>query len=44
MEVDRARVVAYRISALGLAQQGSQRPADLPVLDLGVPEAGVAFA
>src|SRR3954447_19150178 len=34
--VDRARVMAYRVRELGLAERGAARPADLPVLDLGV--------
>jgi len=38
MDVDRGRVMAYRIAALGLAVRGRDRPADLPVLDLGVQE------
>lgn len=36
--VDRAQVMAYRLAELGLSARGSQRPADLPVLDLGVQE------
>ncbi|MGK5680670.1 DNA glycosylase AlkZ-like family protein [Actinoplanes sp. URMC 104] len=36
--VDRAQVMAYRVAALGLAERVSDRPADLPVLDLGVQE------
>ncbi|WP_250001496.1 DNA glycosylase AlkZ-like family protein [Actinoplanes sp. M2I2] len=36
--VDRARAMAYRVAALGLAERSSDRPADLPVLDLGVQE------
>ncbi|HEX5204086.1 DNA glycosylase AlkZ-like family protein [Paractinoplanes rhizophilus] len=36
--VDRAQVMAYRVTALGLAERTDQRPADLPVLDLGVQE------
>ncbi|MET0423181.1 MAG: winged helix DNA-binding domain-containing protein [Actinoplanes sp.] len=38
LSVDRAQVMAYRVAALGLASRGSQRPADLPLLDLGVQE------
>ena len=38
VNVDRAQVMAYRVAALGLAARGSERPADLPVLDLGVQE------
>ena len=38
MQVDRARVMAYRVAALGLAERGKKRPADLAVLDLGVQE------
>ncbi len=30
--------MAYRVAALGLAQRSSARPADLPILDLGVQE------
>ncbi|MBU2668541.1 winged helix DNA-binding domain-containing protein [Actinoplanes bogorensis] len=30
--------MAYRVATLGLAERGSARPADLPVLDLGVQE------
>src|SRR3954467_12770404 len=37
-QVDGARVMAYRVRALGLADRGRQRPADLAVLDLGVQE------
>lgn len=36
--VDRAQAMAYRVAALGLAERSSSRPADLPVLDLGVQE------
>ena len=36
--VDRAQVMAFRVSALGLAERSDRRPADLPVLDLGVQE------
>jgi hypothetical protein len=36
--VDRAQVMAYRVGVLGLAARGSARPADLPVLDLGLQE------
>jgi hypothetical protein len=38
VSVDRAQVMAFRVAALGLAERGDQRPADLPVLDLGVQE------
>ena len=38
VNVDRARVMAYRIAALGLADRSADRPADLPVLDLGLQE------
>lgn len=38
ISVDRAQVMAYRVNALGLAVRGDKRPADLPVLDLGVQE------
>jgi Winged helix DNA-binding domain len=38
VEVDRARVMAYRVAALGLAERGKDRPGDLAVLDLGVQE------
>jgi Winged helix DNA-binding domain len=38
VSVDRAQVMAYRVAALGLAARSSQRPADLPLLDLGVQE------
>jgi hypothetical protein len=38
VQVDRAQVMAYRVTALGLAQRGRKRPADLDVLDLGVQE------
>lgn len=38
ISVDRAHVMAYRIRALGLATRGSERPGDLPVLDLGIQE------
>ncbi|GAA2574230.1 crosslink repair DNA glycosylase YcaQ family protein [Winogradskya consettensis] len=38
MDVTRTQVMAYRVAALGLAHRGSQRPADLRVLDLGVQE------
>src|SRR3954453_2543889 len=38
VSVDRAQVMAFRVAALGLAEGGDQRPADLPVLDLGVQE------
>jgi hypothetical protein len=36
--VDRAHVMAYRMRALGLATRGSERPGDLPVLDVGIQE------
>ncbi|WP_240669897.1 DNA glycosylase AlkZ-like family protein [Actinoplanes solisilvae] len=35
---DRAQVMAYRVAALGLASRWRAKPADLPVLDLGVQE------
>jgi hypothetical protein len=38
VSVDRAQVMAYRLAALGLAARSRKRPADLPVLDLGVQE------
>ncbi|GIE33598.1 hypothetical protein Ait01nite_066430 [Actinoplanes italicus] len=38
IDVDRARVMAYRIAAQGLADRTGDRPADLPLLDLGVQE------
>jgi hypothetical protein len=38
IDVDRERVMAYRIAAHGLADRSGDRPADLPVLDLGVQE------
>jgi hypothetical protein len=38
VSVDRARVMAYRVSALGLAERSKERPGDLPLLDLGVQE------
>ena len=38
VSVDRAQVMAYRVAALGLADRGGERPADLDVLDLGVQE------
>jgi hypothetical protein len=38
VSVDRAQAMAYRVAALGLASRGDRRPADLPVLDLGVQE------
>jgi hypothetical protein len=38
VQVDRARVMAYRVAALGLAERGKDRPGDLAVLDLGVQE------
>jgi hypothetical protein len=38
VDVDRARVMAYRVGALGLATRGNERPGDLAVLDLGVQE------
>ncbi|MFG1607516.1 DNA glycosylase AlkZ-like family protein [Actinoplanes sp. NPDC049265] len=37
-QVDRARVMAYRVAALGLAERVADRPGDLPLLDLGVQE------
>ncbi|BEL10138.1 crosslink repair DNA glycosylase YcaQ family protein [Actinoplanes sichuanensis] len=38
IDVDRERVMAYRIAAQSLADRTGDRPADLPVLDLGVQE------
>jgi hypothetical protein len=38
ISVDRAQVLAFRLAALGLAERGDTRPADLPLLDLGVQE------
>src|SRR5690349_20671389 len=38
VSVDRAQVMAFRVAALDLAKRGKKRPADLPVLDLGVQE------
>jgi len=38
MDVDRGTVLAYRLTALGLAERSADRPGDLPVLDLGVQE------
>ncbi|MEV6299138.1 crosslink repair DNA glycosylase YcaQ family protein [Actinoplanes sp. NPDC051861] len=38
ISVDRQRVLAYRIAALGLTDRSGDRPADLPVLDLGIQE------
>ncbi|BCY05439.1 DNA glycosylase AlkZ-like family protein [Actinoplanes sp. L3-i22] len=38
INVDRTQVMAFRLAALGLAERGDARPADLPVLDLGVQE------
>ncbi|GIM95545.1 DNA glycosylase AlkZ-like family protein [Paractinoplanes toevensis] len=38
VSVDRAQVMAYRVAALGLAARSRKRPADLPVLDLGIQE------
>ncbi|MBG0568992.1 DNA glycosylase AlkZ-like family protein [Actinoplanes aureus] len=38
INVDRVRVMAYRVAALGLADRTADRPADLPVLDLGIQE------
>lgn len=38
IDVDRERVMAYRIAVQGLADRSGARPADLPVLDLGVQE------
>ena len=38
IDVDRERVMAYRIAAQGLSARAAERPADLPVLDLGVQE------
>ncbi|MFC7535517.1 DNA glycosylase AlkZ-like family protein [Actinoplanes sp. GCM10030250] len=36
--VDRKQVMAYRLAALGLAVRTDERPAGLPVLDLGLQE------
>ncbi|MFI5935865.1 winged helix DNA-binding domain-containing protein [Actinoplanes sp. NPDC051494] len=36
--MNRAQAMAHRVAALGLASRGTDRPADLPVLDLGVQE------
>ncbi|MEU4422720.1 crosslink repair DNA glycosylase YcaQ family protein [Actinoplanes sp. NPDC024001] len=38
INVDRARVMAFRVRALGLADRAAARPADLPSLDLGIQE------
>ncbi|GGQ67646.1 DNA glycosylase AlkZ-like family protein [Couchioplanes azureus] len=38
MDVGREQAMAYRVAALGLAERGERRPADLAVLDLGVQE------
>ncbi|HWS34252.1 MAG TPA: crosslink repair DNA glycosylase YcaQ family protein [Actinoplanes sp.] len=38
IDVDRERVTAYRVAALGLSDRPDARPADLPVLDLGLQE------
>jgi Winged helix DNA-binding domain len=38
VDVDRAQVMAYRAAAQGLVTRARRRPADLPVLDLGVQE------
>src|SRR3712207_9003985 len=38
MTVDRTRVMAYRVAAVGLAERVTDRPGDLPLLDLGVQE------
>lgn len=38
IDVDRERVMAYRVTAQGLSERVADRPADLPVLDLGVQE------
>jgi hypothetical protein len=38
IDVDRERVMAYRIAAQGLAGRSGDRPADLAVLDLGLQE------
>ncbi|MEV7624167.1 crosslink repair DNA glycosylase YcaQ family protein [Actinoplanes sp. NPDC089786] len=37
-QVDRERVMAFRVAAVGLAERGQDRPGDLPLLDLGVQE------
>jgi hypothetical protein len=38
MTVERAQVMAYRVAAVGLAERVTDRPGDLPLLDLGVQE------
>ena len=38
VSVDRVQVMAYRLAELGLVSRVDRRPADLPVLDLGVQE------
>lgn len=38
LKVDRAQVMAYRVTALGLSHRDRKRPGDLAVLDLGVQE------
>ncbi|WP_305786028.1 DNA glycosylase AlkZ-like family protein [Symbioplanes lichenis] len=38
MKVSREQALAYRVTALGLAERSTARPADLPVLDLGIQE------
>lgn len=38
IDVDRERVMAFRLAALGLSDRSDARPADLPVLDLGLQE------
>ncbi|MEU4239596.1 crosslink repair DNA glycosylase YcaQ family protein [Actinoplanes sp. NPDC026619] len=38
VSVDRAQVMAYRVAAQGLGVRSRKRPADLPLLDLGVQE------
>ncbi|MBB2945239.1 hypothetical protein FB565_004972 [Actinoplanes lutulentus] len=36
ISVDRVQVMAYRVAAQGLTERAAARPADLPVLDLGI--------
>jgi Winged helix DNA-binding domain len=38
INVDRAQVMAFRLTALGLTERATARPADLPVLELGLQE------
>ncbi|GLY96194.1 winged helix DNA-binding domain-containing protein [Actinoplanes sp. NBRC 103695] len=37
-KVNREQVMAYRVAALGLAERSTERPGDLPLLELGVQE------